>query len=106
MQGRGDSLFHSFAVRLAQRLTQDGPNKESEYLHWVSIIYAVASDCFGGERIYGPRTNRVEMEQARARIACALDAGETPTEIARREGVSRELASKVRRQRGTIRSGS
>ena len=95
-----ESLFHSFAVRLAQRLTQNGPNREAEYLHWVSIIYAVAGDCFGGERIYGPRTNRIEMQQAHARIAQALEGGEPPTQIAKREGVS---ARTVRRARGQIR---
>jgi hypothetical protein len=100
---RGDSLFHAFATRLAQRLAGHGPNREAEYLTWVSVIYSVAADCFGGERIYGPQTNRVEREQARARIALALEAGEPDQEIARREAVSRSLVRKVRQQRGTIR---
>ncbi len=103
MSQRGDSLFHAFATRLAQRLAGHGPNREAEYLTWVSVIYSVAADCFGGERIYGPQTNRVEREQARARIALAIQAGEPATQIARREGVDPSLVRRIRRQRGTIR---
>jgi hypothetical protein len=104
MSQRGDSLFHSFALRMARLVVGDGPNREAEYLHWVSVIYSVARDCFGGERIYGPQTNRVEREQARQRIAAALQSGCPTKEIAMREGVSRELVQKVRnRIRGTIR---
>ena len=97
-----DSLFHSFASALAERLTRDSPNREAEYLTLVSLIYAQAAAVFGGERIYGPRTNQVELEQSRQRIAQALDAGETTAVVARREGVSVSLVKKVRR-RGTIR---
>ena len=100
MSQRGDSLFHAFATRLAQRLAGHGPNREAEYLTWVSVIYSVAADCFGGERIYGPQTNRVEREQARARIALALQAGEPATEIAKREGTTPRT---VRRVRGQLR---
>jgi DNA invertase Pin-like site-specific DNA recombinase len=97
---RGDSLFHAFATRLAQRLAGHGPHREAEYLTWVSVIYSVAADCFGGERIYGPQTNRVEREQARARIAMALEAGEPAEQIARREGTTPRT---VRRIRGQLR---
>jgi len=100
MTQRGDSLFHAFATRLAERMARHSPNREAEYLTWVSVIYAVAADCFGGERIYGPQVNRVEREQSRLRIATALQAGEPATEIARREGVSDRHVRKVR---GTIR---
>lgn len=96
-----ESLFHTFAVALAQRLVRrDAPNREAEYLSLVSLIYAQAAAVFGGERIYGPRTNHVEAEQARARIAMALQAGESAQEIARREGVTDRH---VRKLRGTIR---
>jgi hypothetical protein len=97
---RGDSLFHAFATRLAQRLAGHGPNREAEYLTWVSVIYSVAADCFGGERIYGPQTNLVEREQARARIAAAVMAGDEPGAIAKREAVH---PSTVRRIRARIR---
>ena len=81
-------------------MASNGPNREVEYLTLVSVIYAVAADCFGGERIYGPQVNRVEREQARARIAQALESGEPPALIARREGVTDRHVRKVR---GTIR---
>jgi hypothetical protein len=100
MTERGESLFHAFATRLARRLARNSPQHEAEYLTWVSVIYAVAADTFGGERIYGPQTNRVEREQARARIALALEAGEPPAQIAQREGVTDRH---VRKLRGTIR---
>jgi hypothetical protein len=102
MSQRGDSLFHAFATRLALRMAGHGPNREAEYLTWVSVIYSVAADCFGGERIYGPQTNRVEREQARQRIAIALQNGDAPTQIAQREGVDPSLVRRIRR-RGTIR---
>lgn len=97
-----ESLFHSFATALAERLTRNSPNREAEYLTLVSVIYAQAAAIFGGERIYGPRTNPVEMEQSRERITLALQAGEPQQQIARREGVSVSLVKKLRR-RGTIR---
>jgi hypothetical protein len=100
MSQRGDSLFHAFATRLALRMAGHGPNREAEYLTWVSVIYSVAADCFGGERIYGPQTNLAERERARQRIAIALQNGEPPTEIARREGVTDRH---VRKLRGTFR---
>lgn len=97
-----ESLFHTFASALAERLTRHSPNREAEYLTLVSVIYAQAAAVFGGERIYGPRTNPVELEQSRRRIAAAVQAGEPATAIATREGVSVSLVKKVRR-RGTIR---
>ena len=93
-----DSLFHAFATRLAERLARNSPNREAEYLTWVSVIYSVAADCFGGERIYGPQTNRVEREQARVRIALALEAGEPATEIAKREGTTPRTVRRIRGQ--------
>lgn len=95
-----ESLFHTFADRLAQRMASHGPNREAEYLTWYSVICAVAADCFGGERIYGPRINQVELQQSRMRIAASLQAGEPPAQIARREGVTERHVRKVR---GTIR---
>lgn len=95
-----DSLFHAFASALAERLTRHSPNSEAEYLTMVSLIYAQAAAVFGGERIYGPRINPVELEQSRARITSALQAGEPPAAIARREGVTERHVRKVR---GTIR---
>ena len=100
MTQRGDSLFHAFATRLAERMARNSPNREAEYLTWVSVIYSVAADCFGGERIYGPQTNRVEREHVRQRIAIALQSGEPATEIARREGTTPRT---VRRIRGQLR---
>lgn len=97
-----ESLFHTFASALAAHLTRHSPNRESEYLTLVSLIYAQAAAVFGGERIYGPRTNQVEREQARERIAIALEAGESPTRIAEREGVDPSHVRRIRR-RGTIR---
>lgn len=95
-----NSLFHSFATALAERLTRSAVNREAEYLTMVSLIYSQAAAVFGGERIYGPRTNQVEREQARLRIAQAVMAGEPTTVIARREGVTDRHVRKVR---GTIR---
>lgn len=95
-----ESLFHNFATALAERLTRNSPNREAEYRTLVSVIYAQAAAIFGGERIYGPRTNQVEMEQSRERITLALQAGEPPAQIARREGVTERHVRKVR---GTIR---
>lgn len=100
MSSPRESLFHAFATRLAERMARNSPNREAEYLTWVSVIYAVAADCFGGERIYGPQVNRVEREQTRERIALAIQAGELPTQIAKREGVTERHVRKVR---GTIR---
>lgn len=100
MTPRGESLFHAFATALAERLSRHSANREAEYLSLVSVIYAQAAAIFGGERIYGPQTNRVEREQARARIARALLDGESPAQIARRENVSERHVRKVR---GTIR---
>lgn len=97
---RDTSLFHAFACALADRLTRNALNREAEYLTMVSLIYAQAASVFGGERIYGPRTNQVEREQARLRIAQAIEAGEPPAVIARREGVTDRHVRKVR---GTIR---
>lgn len=97
-----ESLFHAFASALAAHLTRHSPNREAEYLTLVSLIYAQAAAVFGGERIYGPRTNQVEREQARMRIAKAIESGEPSAQVARREGVSLSLVKKVRR-RGTIR---
>jgi hypothetical protein len=98
-----ESLFHTFASSLARHLARDSPHPEAAYLTLVSVIYAQAAAIFGGERVYGPRTNQVELELARERITSALQSGETPTQIAKREGVSRELANKLRRRlRGTI----
>lgn len=102
MSQRGDSLFHAFASALAERLTRNSPNREAEYLTLVSMIYAQAAAVFGGERIYGPRTNPIELEQSRGRIASALEAGEPTAVVAKREGVSVSLVKKIRR-RGTIR---
>jgi hypothetical protein len=95
-----DSLFHAFAAALAERLARDRPNREAEYLSLVSLIYAQAAAVFGGERIYGPRLNHVELAQSRERIVRALEAGEPPGAIAQREGVT---PRHVRRLRGTIR---
>lgn len=95
-----ESLFHAFASALADRLTRNSPNREAEYLALVSVIYAQAAAVFGGERIYGPRTNHVDAEQSRVRIASALQAGDTPAQIAKREGVTERHVRKVR---GTIR---
>lgn len=95
-----DSLFHAFASALAERITRHSPNREAEYLTLVSMIYAQAAAVFGGERIYGPRTNPIELEQSRTRIAQSLQSGETPAQIARREGVTERHVRKIR---GTIR---
>ena len=94
------SLFHTFASALAERLTRNSPNREAEYLTLVSMIYAQAAAVFGGERIYGPRTNPIEMEQSRARIAAAIESGAEPVDIAARERVH---PSTVRRIRARIR---
>lgn len=97
-----ESLFHAFASALAERLTRNSPNREAEYLTLVSVIYAQAAAIFGGERIYGPRNNVVEIEQSRARITAAIEAGEPTAQIAKREGVDPSLVRRMRR-RGTIR---
>jgi hypothetical protein len=102
MSQRGDSLFHTFATRLAEYVARNSPHREAEYLTWVSVIYAMAADCFGGERVYGPRTNRGERQLVRERITMAIEAGETPDQIAKREGVTPRHVRKLR-QRGTIR---
>lgn len=102
MSSPRESLFHAFATRLAERMARNSSNREAEYLTWVSVIYAVAADCFGGERIYGPRVNRIEREQARERIVKALEDGQATAEVARRERVSVSLVKKMRRT-GTIR---
>jgi hypothetical protein len=99
---RDTGLFHTFACALADRLTRNALNREAEYLTMVSLIYAQAASVFGGERIYGPRTNQVEREQARLRIAQAIQAGEPSSLIAKREGVDPSLVRRIRR-RGTIR---
>lgn len=96
------SLFHAFALRLAEQLTRDSPDPDAAYLAMVSTIYAHAAAVCGGEWVYVPHTNRIEQEQARARIAQALEAGEHPGAIADREGISRSLVRKVRKSRGTI----
>ena len=98
------SLFHAIVLRMADRLTRDSPDRDRAYLAMVSTLYAVAAEVCGGEWVYIPQTNRVELEQARERIAMALDSGSPVAEIAQRENVSRALVHKVRnRRRGTIR---
>lgn len=95
-----DSIFHTFAARLADHLTRAAPDPAAARQAMISTIYAQATVVFGGERIYGPRTNRVERDQARERIRLALQAGEKPQEIAARERVS---VRTVRRARGQVR---
>jgi hypothetical protein len=93
-----DSLFHTFATRLAENLARNSPNREAEYLTLVSVIYSMAADCFGGERVYGPQTNRVEREQSRVRIASAIQAGEPTNDIAKREGTTSRTVRRIRGQ--------
>ena len=94
------SLFHGIALRLAERLTRDSPNPEQAYLAMVSTIYSVAAEVCGGEWVYVPQSNVIEREQARARIAMALEAGDAPTQIAKREGVGRTTVRRIRGQIG------
>jgi len=97
------SLFETFLRAVADHYTRDNPNREEAYLSMVSTLYALAAAQCGGEWVYVPRTNAVEWQQTHQRIVKALQSGDTPTQIAAREGVSRELAAKVRRRlRGTI----
>ena len=96
------SLLMHMVDRLADRLTRDAPDRDAAYLAMVSTICSVFSEACGGEWVYVPRGNAVERQQVRERIVLALESGDTPTQIAKREGVSRQLASKVRRLRGTI----
>lgn len=96
------SLFHAIVLRVADRLTRDNPNREQAYLAMISTIYAVAAEVCGGEWVYIPQTNRIETERARDRIALALEAGEEPAKIAKREGVHRETVHRLQRRRGTF----
>jgi len=93
------SLFHAFALGLAERLTR-GNADQSAYLAMVSTIYSVASSVAGGEKVYFPGTNLAERQLASRRIVEAIQHGESPAQIARREGVSDRHIRKVR---GTIR---
>lgn len=91
-------------LHMADHLTRNSPNREQAYLAMASTLYALAAEVCPGEWVYIPHTNRIEREQARERIALALDSGAPVAEIAQRENVSRALVHKVRnRQRGTIR---
>lgn|SRR5574343_761905 len=93
------------ADTLAEYVTRGAPpaNREAAYLTIMSLIYGAWARVAGGEWVYVPRTNPAELEQARARIALALQAGEPPPVIARREGVSQKTVHRVRRARGQIR---
>jgi hypothetical protein len=95
------SLFHAFALRLAERLTRDSPDPDQAYLAMVSTIYSQAAAVCGGEWVYVPQSNVAEIQQSRARIANALKAGEPTSAIAKREGVDVSLVRRIRR-RGTI----
>lgn len=93
------SLFHGFALRLAERLTRDSPQPDAAYLAMVSTIYAMAAEACGGEWVYVPQGNAVERLQARERIALAVKNGEATDAVAKREGVHPRT---VRRIRGHI----
>lgn len=100
-----ESLFNAFADALARRLTRDNPQPEQAYLAMMATIYSAARSVCPGEFVYIPFSNPIEAEQARSRIAAAIAAGDSPTAVARREGVSLSLVKKLRRRgvRGTIR---
>lgn len=89
------SLFHAFACRLAEHLTRDSPDPEIAYLSMVSTIYSAAASVAGGEWVYMPRENVVELEQRRQRIANAVAIGEAPDDVARREGVHRRTVRRI-----------
>jgi len=93
------SLFHAFALGLAERLTR-GNADQSAYLAMVSTIYSVASSVAGGEKVYFPGTNLAERQLASRRIVEAIQHGGDPCTIAKREAVH---PSTVRRIRARIR---
>jgi hypothetical protein len=95
------SLFHAFALNLAERLTRDNAQPDQAYLAMVSTIYSAASQTCPGEWVYMPQGNVIERVQSRERIAQALQRGEASTQIAQREGVDASLVRRIRR-RGTI----
>ena len=99
-----ESLFHmlldAMAATGAEMLTEPGENRRAMYLTLMSIFYAKAANVAGGEWVYVPGTNRIDREQARSRIVLALQAGEAPTQIAKKEGVTERH---VRKLRGTLR---
>lgn len=100
-----ESLFNVFADALARRLTRDNPHPDQAYLAMMATIYSAAASVCPGEYVYIPASNPIEQEQARVRIATAIAAGDSPTAVSRREGVSLSLVKKLRRRgvRGTIR---
>lgn len=94
------------ADTMAEYVTRGAPpaNREAAYLTIMSLIYGAWARVAGGEWVYVPRGNPVELEQSRARIAAAVDSGESATAIARREAVSLSTVKKIRRRmRGAIR---
>lgn len=100
-----ESPIHGFARALADsladRLVSGAPqNRQAMYLTLLSLIYAKLANAAGGEWVYIPNSNRAELEQARERIAQALQAGEPPRLIAQRERVTERHVRKIR---GTIR---
>lgn len=99
------SLLMHMVDRLADRLTRDHPDRDRAYLAMVSTICSVFAEACGGEWVYVPSSNIIELDQRRQRIAQAVAAGEPAALIAKREDVHPSTVRKLRARRVRARIG-
>jgi Mor family transcriptional regulator len=87
-------VISASAESLAQRLQVPAANRQAFVDTAEAVLAAQWSTLFGGEivrvRFYAPKESQHQREQRRQRIVAALQAGEAPRAIAKREGVTRE----------------
>lgn len=67
--------------------------------HAAHVLRVQFAALVGGERIYAPKLGEVERAARNQRILQALDCGETPRSIARRERVSEQWVRRLRATR-------
>jgi Mor family transcriptional regulator len=90
-------LIRAAAERLAHDACIPDANREAFRQTCASLLHAQFSLHFGGERIYAPRESSWLRMERRQRIEQALQRGDTPPQVARREGVSLRWVQRVRK---------
>lgn len=78
------------ASSLAQRLQVPPANLQAFVSTTEAVLSAQWCSLFGGEtvRVYAPRETQRQREERRERIVAAIERGESPRAIAKRESVS------------------
>ena len=83
-------VISASADSLAQRLQVPAANRQAFVATTEAVLAAQWCSLFGGEtvRVYAPRETQRQRDDRRARIVAALQRGESPRAIAKRENVS------------------